>query len=43
MTNPIVRSAGILIGRVALGVIFLAHGLRSSSRTAGRDRRPGST
>ncbi|ANY23643.1 DoxX family protein [Gordonia terrae] len=28
MTNPIVRSAGILIGRVALGVIFLAHGLQ---------------
>ncbi|WP_238419580.1 DoxX family protein [Gordonia sp. 'Campus'] len=28
MTNPLVRSAGILIGRVALGVIFLAHGLQ---------------
>ena len=28
MTNPIVRSVGILLGRVALGVIFLAHGLQ---------------
>lgn len=28
MTNPLLRSTGLLIARVAIGVIFLAHGLQ---------------
>jgi putative oxidoreductase len=28
MNNPIVRSAGILVARIGLGIIFLAHGLQ---------------
>ncbi|WP_168702989.1 DoxX family protein [Gordonia paraffinivorans] len=28
MTNPIVRSVGILLARIAIGVVFLAHGLQ---------------
>lgn len=28
MSNPIVRSVGILLARIAIGVVFLAHGLQ---------------
>ncbi|MDS1115731.1 DoxX family protein [Gordonia westfalica] len=28
MSNPIVRSVGILLARIAFGVVFLAHGLQ---------------
>ncbi|MDL9935980.1 DoxX family protein [Gordonia sp. ABSL1-1] len=28
MNNPLVRSGGILLARVAIGIIFLAHGLQ---------------
>lgn len=28
MNNPIIRSTGILIARVGLGIVFLAHGLQ---------------
>ncbi|MEO9328974.1 DoxX family protein [Gordonia aurantiaca] len=28
MSNPIVRSIGILLARIAVGVVFLAHGLQ---------------
>lgn len=28
MNNPIVRSAGILVARIGLGIVFLAHGLQ---------------
>lgn len=28
MTNPLVRDAGTLLARIAIGVIFLAHGLQ---------------
>jgi putative oxidoreductase len=28
MNNPVIRSAGILVARIGLGVVFLAHGLQ---------------